>query len=315
MAREEWGTVTRDNGVMEASTGDTKTGSGGKTVRFVAGASENTQCDNRQVKPRDSGARSPQLNMVQSLVPHLPGLEKDKVYVISGPFPNFDPVSGPSQMLMATPVTAGATIIAVPTGPPPPHGHQNTVKHQSGHQPPVAPGPQGQQAPVFHPPHPHMLHWDQHHPGGQIIPLRQPCGPVYYNMPGSGGSTANSSGLQSPASEGGSCMSESSSTSGDQDMSEASSSGHSTQHMMAGGPGGACVTGKQMFWQPGYPQHMPPMVPGYPAQHVRNNFQPGPPQYCHMPAPPCHLGPMMVQPHPGPHGHHPHHFNQVYISQ
>lgn len=192
---------------------------------------------------------------------------------ILGPFPNFDPVSGPSQMLMATPVTAGATIIAVPTGPPPPHGHQNTVKHQSGHQPPVAPGPQGQQAPVFHPPHPHMLHWDQHHPGGQIIPLRQPCGPVYYNMPGSGGSTANSSGLQSPASEGGSCMSESSSTSGDQDMSEASSSGHSTQHMMAGGPGGACVTGKQMFWQPGYPQHMPPMVPGYPAQHVRNNFQ------------------------------------------
>ena len=84
MAREEWGTVTRDNGVMEASTGDTKTGSGGKTVRFVAGSSENTQCDNRQVKPRDSGARSPQLNMVQSLVPHLPGLEKDKVYVISG---------------------------------------------------------------------------------------------------------------------------------------------------------------------------------------------------------------------------------------
>ena len=183
---------------------------------------------------------------------------------VLGPFPNFDPVSGPSQMLMATPVTAGATIIAVPTGPPPPHGHQHTVKHQPGHQPPVA--QPGQQAPVFHPPHPHMLHWDQHHPGGQIIPLRQPCGPVYYNMPGSGGS-ASSSGLQSPASEGGSCMSESSSTSGDQDMSEAST-GHSTQ-MMAG-PGA-----KQVFWQPGpgYPQHMPPMVPGFPAHHVRNCFQ------------------------------------------
>lgn len=304
MAREEWGTVTRDNGVMEAS-GDNKT-SGGKTVRFLAGSSDNTQCDNRQVKPRDSGARSPQLNMVQSLVPHLPGLEKDKVYVISGPFPNFDPVSGPSQMLMATPVTAGATIIAVPTGPPPPHGHQHTVKHQPGHQPPVA--QPGQQAPVFHPPHPHMLHWDQHHPGGQIIPLRQPCGPVYYNMPSPGGS-ASSSGLQSPASEGGSCMSESSSTSGDQDMSEASTPGHSTQ-MMAG-PGA-----KQVFWQPGpgYPQHMPPMVPGFPAHHVRNNFQGVPPQYCHMPAP-GHPGPMMV-PHPGPHGQHlPHHFNQVYISQ
>ena len=82
MAREEWETVTRDNGGMEA-TSDNKT-SGGKTVRFVAGSSENTQCDNRQVKTRDSGPRNPQLNMVQSLVPHLPGLEKDKVYVISG---------------------------------------------------------------------------------------------------------------------------------------------------------------------------------------------------------------------------------------
>ena len=81
MAREEWETVT-DNGVME-NTGDIKT-TGGKTVRFLAGSSDNTQCDNRQVKTRDSGAHSPQLNMVQSLVPHLPGLEKDKVYVISG---------------------------------------------------------------------------------------------------------------------------------------------------------------------------------------------------------------------------------------
>ena len=80
MAREEWETVT-DNGVKEAA-GDIKN-TGGKTVRFVAGASE-TQCDNRSAKTRDSGAHSPQLNMVQSLVPHLPGLEKDKVYVISG---------------------------------------------------------------------------------------------------------------------------------------------------------------------------------------------------------------------------------------
>ena len=174
-------------------------------------------------------------------------------------------------MLMATPVTAGATIIAVPTGPPPPaHAPQLPhVKHQSGQQPPVARGNGQQQAPVFHPPHPHMLHWDQLHPGGQIIPLRQPCGPVYYNMPSPGGST-NSSGLQSPASEGGSCMSESSSTSGDQDMSEASSSGHNTQ--MVASPG-ACVTGKQMIWQPGPGYHqMPPMMPGYP-HHVRNNFQ------------------------------------------
>ena len=43
-------------------------------------------------------------------------------------------------------------------------------------------------------PHPHMLHWDAAHPGGQMVPLRQPTLPVYYNtgpgqhMPGSGGS-------------------------------------------------------------------------------------------------------------------------------
>ena len=81
MAREEWETV---NGMKEAA-GDIKN-TGGKTVRFVAGASE-TQCDNRSAETRDSGPqRSPQLNMVQSLVPHLPGLEKDKVYVISGIF-------------------------------------------------------------------------------------------------------------------------------------------------------------------------------------------------------------------------------------
>ena len=93
-------------------------------------------------------------------------------------------------------------------------------------------------------PHPHMLHWDAAHPGGQMVPLRQPTLPVYYNtgpgqhMPGSGGramvssstphpvsgsGSGTSSGLESPASEdssgqetaGSSCMSESSSTSGD----------------------------------------------------------------------------------------------------
>lgn len=305
MARAEWDTVT-DNSVKE--TRDIKN-SGGKTVRFLASSSDNAQCDNR-VKNREAG--SPALGMVQGLVPHLPGLEKDKVYVISGPFPNFDPVSGPSQMLMATPVTAGATIIAVPTGPPPPaQHHQVPVSCVPGGGRGVVPPGEAGQAPVFHPPHPHMLHWDSHHPGGQIIPLRQPCAPVYYNLPpGSGPASGSSSGLQSPASEGGSCMSESSSTSGDQDMSE-----HSTGHtQMQAGPGG--FTGKQVFFQPGpgY-HHMPPMMP-FPAHHVRS-FQPGPPQYCHIPAPgpgvapPCHLGHVMVPPHQAQH----HHFNQVYISQ
>ena len=77
MARAEWDTVT-DNSVKE--TRDIKN-SGGKTVRFLASSSDNAQCDNR-VKNREAG--SPALGMVQGLVPHLPGLEKDKVYVISG---------------------------------------------------------------------------------------------------------------------------------------------------------------------------------------------------------------------------------------
>ena len=85
---------------------------------------------------------------------------------------------------MATPVSVGATIIAVPSGPPPPntkHIANNTIEQDSQH------------APTFHPVRPHMLHWNCQHPGGQILPLRQPVPPVYYN---------NSSGKQSPSSEG-----------------------------------------------------------------------------------------------------------------
>ena len=108
------------------------------------------------------------------------------ILYISGPFPNFDPMSGPSQLLMATPVSPGATVIAVPMGCPPPH-----VKQVGGAQ-------HGLPGPAFHPVQPHMLHWDCQHPAGQIVSLRQPSGPVYYNVPAS----HTSSGLQSPNSEG-----------------------------------------------------------------------------------------------------------------
>ena len=123
------------------------------------------------------------------------------ILYISGPFPNFDPMSGPSQLLMATPVSPGATVIAVPMGCPPPHVKQVGGAPQHG-----LPGPafhpvqpqHGLPGPAFHPVQPHMLHWDCQHPAGQIVSLRQPSGPVYYNVPAS----HTSSGLQSPNSEG-----------------------------------------------------------------------------------------------------------------
>jgi len=232
------------------------------------------------------------------------GASNDKVYVISGPFPNFDPVSGPSQLLMATPVSSGATIIAVPTGPPPPSSVQNSNNNKHLNVPVSGTGQQQQQQQqqVFHPPSPHMLHWDNHHPGGQILPLRQPNPPVYYNVPtNSVGSSNASSGLQSPASEGGSCMSESSSTSGDQELEQQ-----------------VAPNSKQLYFQPGPGYHHPmPHMMGYPTHQIRH-FQ-GPPQYCHMSGPiQGHMGQLgqmgLMQQHNGP-GVMGHHFNQVYISQ
>lgn len=288
MAQEHW----QDCGKEPAKDVDVKTG---KTVRFQ----NNTRdiCDSKMtagavpVVPGQHqgapGSNNPAINMVQNLVPHLPGLDKDKVYVISGPFPNFDPVNGPSQLLMATPVTSGATVIAVPTGPPPPVSCGKTHHQQPGQQP-VA----GGQHQVYRSPNPQMLHWDNHHPGGQIIPLRQPNPPVYYNVPGSGSS--NSSGLQSPASEGGSCMSESSSTSGDQD---------SEQLQLA------AAAGKQLLYPAG-PNMMYPM-PQMMGYHGRP-YQ-GPPPYCHMPGP--GMGQMMMYHNGTPGQMVPQQFNQMFISQ
>lgn len=303
MAREDWVSDKADGASNDK-----------KTVRFLNN-SDNSNCDKIDNGPGQipvtPTSNNPAINMVQHLVPHLPGLDKDKVYVISGPFPNFDPVSGPSQLLMATPVSSGATIIAVPTGPPPPASIQNSSNTSVSPNKPLnvpvsgAGQQQQQQQQVFHPPSPHMLHWDNHHPGGQILPLRQPNPPVYYNVPtDSVGSSNASSGLQSPASEGGSCMSESSSTSGDQEME------HQTQPV--------APNSKQLYFQPGPGFHHPmPHMMGYPTHQLRH-FQ-GPPQYCHMSGPVQghigHMGQMgLMQQHNGP-GVMPHHFNQVYISQ
>ena len=73
---------------------------------------------------------------------------------------------------MATQVSVGASVIAVPSGPPQPN-----MKHAANGRVPQ----QSQHGPAFHPAQPHMLHWDGQHLGGQILPLRQPVPPVYYN--------------------------------------------------------------------------------------------------------------------------------------
>jgi len=283
-------------------------GGGTKTVRFM---NNSDQCDKYPEQKQghvaahvDNAIHSsnPTINMVQNLVPHLPGLDKDKVYVISGPFPNFDPMNGPSQLLMATPVNSGATIIAVPTGPPPATGSTSGKFNPQSQQTPSQGGVNNQHQ-VYRSPNPHMLHWDNQHPGGQILPLRQPNPPVYYNVPPSG--SGNSSGLQSPASEGGSCMSESSSTSGDQE-SDGQLSGQSQFQMAAGHE-------KQMMFQhaPNYIYPMPAAhMMGYHPRHIQ-----GSPQYCHM-APGPAMGHVLMHPH------HHHHgapvapmAHQVFISQ
>ena len=75
MAREEWGGAGAKE-VASKEQGAAGDRGQGKTVRFVT---RDAICDNRVKRVEATG-----VNMVQSLVPHLPGLDKDKVYVISG---------------------------------------------------------------------------------------------------------------------------------------------------------------------------------------------------------------------------------------
>ena len=68
------------------------------------------------------------VGMVQSLVSQLPGLDPESLYVISGPFPQQNQNTNTSNMvIMATPVPAGVTVIAVPSGPLPTKGAKGTL--------------------------------------------------------------------------------------------------------------------------------------------------------------------------------------------
>jgi len=285
MARESWAAKEGKEKVMDNKQ---------KTVRFVA-SDHCASCEGGGAGEQQLAAPTTPVSMVQTLVPHLPGLDKDKIYVISGPFPNYDPVSGPSQMLMATPVSPGATVVAVPVGPPP-APPANTVKaHQRTGSPPPPPRscppgatrfpcPPPGPAPVS----PHMLHWDASHPAGQTIPLRQPVPPVYYSLP-----SQSSSGLQSPSSEG-SSMSESSSQAGEEES--AASPAPVLQHHL-----------------PHPAKHLQLQHPGHvhaqPTLDQLRYFQ-GPPQFCH----PHQMGPVFM--HHTDHYHHmAQHFNQGYIAQ
>jgi len=247
-----------------------KTREGGKTVRFVSNDTSD-KCDNA---PRTRISQSP-VDLVQSLVPQLPGLDKDTIYVISGPFPNYDPAHGHSQLLMATPISPGVTVVAVPVGPPPPP-HPVPVNQTLPHRMPAQPcnnlrrdvklpQPTYSPQPISSPHPPQMLHWDTHHPVGQTIPLRQPNPPVYYNVPSN-----TSSGLQSPASDG-SSMSENSSIFESSSLSESSS--------MSGDQDEANLV-KQC--QRMNLNHLQPPVWGYPPKQEQYPIYP---QYCHMSQP------------------------------
>ena len=65
---------------------------GGKTVRFLNNSEHCDKYSEQKHQGHHVAAQvdnavhnsNPTINMVQNLVPHLPGLDKDKVYVISG---------------------------------------------------------------------------------------------------------------------------------------------------------------------------------------------------------------------------------------
>ena len=68
------------------------------------------------------------VGMVQSLVSQLPGLDPESLYVISGPFPQQNQNTNTSNMvIMATPVPAGVTVVAVPSGQLPTKGAKGTL--------------------------------------------------------------------------------------------------------------------------------------------------------------------------------------------
>jgi len=98
----------------------------------------------------DPGSSGGVGGVVPNLVPHLPGLDPDALYVISGPFPQYDEGSGISNMvIMATPVPTGVTVVAVPSGPPPTQGYRSP--HVTGPALNVCKAPPGPPPGLQHP--------------------------------------------------------------------------------------------------------------------------------------------------------------------
>lgn len=127
----------------------------------------------------DPGSSGGPVGVVPSIVPHLPGLDPEALYVISGPFPQYDEGSGISNMvIMATPVPTGVTVVAVPSGPAPPaQGYRST--HVAGPALNVCKAPSGPPPGLHCPPPEHpgsTAHAPAHNgnllpPAPGIIPL------------------------------------------------------------------------------------------------------------------------------------------------
>jgi len=252
----------------------------------------------------DPGSSGGPVGVVPSLVPHLPGLDPDALYVISGPFPQYDEGSGISNMvIMATPVPTGVTVVAVPSGPPPSQGYRSTnvggpalnvYKAPPGpppglhcpapeQRPSTAPAPAQSlpQAPANVPPANvppapgqrqslHLMHWDLAHPAGQPIPLRQPNPPVYYNVPQAPAEASCQSGSQSPASLSCSDLSEDSGTTQDSVCYPGWERCCPQQQQQFLGPGHFQQSCQQQ-WQQSYQAcQYPPSHPGFPTTLAHN---------------------------------------------
>ena len=77
--------MAREQQQQQATVGETEPMRKRKSVRFG-------ECP-------DPGSSGGVAGVVPSLVPHLPGLDPDALYVISGPFPQYDEGSGISNMV------------------------------------------------------------------------------------------------------------------------------------------------------------------------------------------------------------------------
>jgi len=97
------------------------------------------------------------------------GFPPNQVFVLSGPYPSQDHCCG---IMIAHPVPPGATVIAKPIIP--------GVSHTHAHNMPVPVPYQIMPEHVKNSFAPKMMVWNNHHPEGQLLPLRQPEPAVYF---------------------------------------------------------------------------------------------------------------------------------------